>query len=160
MGDPAVTSRLWLQLSHYIYMGTEVKAAAPILTEILKGDDAKNWSRAATALWKIGETNIVLATLTEKMKSLDATNRLMAAGAMLEAEPRNELAISNLLASVRDPSVASKAAARLVMVRPVPAIAAPALREIAADPKNESRKNAIKALDVLIWQQKDEAKKR
>ena len=77
---------------------------------------------------------------------------------MLDLEPTHSLAISNLIASVRDPSVADLAASELVKLRPVPPSAAPVLREMATDRKNASRRYAAKALEVLKYQEDDQRK--
>jgi HEAT repeat protein len=139
-------------------IGPNAKRAAPTLLELLKGDDVDIWSAAGSALWKIGETNLVLATLNEKLVAPESKTRIQAAAVMLDLEPTHLLAISNLIASVRDPSVADLAASELVKLRPVPPSAASVLRDIATDEKNASHRNAAKALEVLEYQADDQRK--
>src|SRR6266516_6841129 len=106
-------------------IGPNAKRATPTLLQLLKGDEVDIGFAAGSVLWKIGETNLLRATLNEKLAAPESKTRVQAAAAMLDLEPTHSLAISNLIASVRHPSVADLAASELVKLRPVPPSTAP-----------------------------------
>ena len=117
-------------------IGPNAKAAVPILIEAATEDDAQIWNPAATALLKIGETNLAFSAVADRLKHNNKQTRLGAAMFIVYYEPTNLVAISNLVEFAQDSSWGRVAISELAKLRPVPQSAVLTLREIAASKDN------------------------
>jgi hypothetical protein len=127
-------------------VGPNAKAAVPVLLEAVSEDDDRVWNISATALMKIGETNLALSGVAERLTHRDTQTRLNAAMFIVYYEPTHGLAVSNLMEFARDPARGRIAIQQLGKLQPAPEFAVSLLREIAANKDAEFRADAETAL--------------
>jgi len=127
-------------------VGLNAKAAIPVLLEAAREEDERVWNIAANALVRIGETNLALSLVAERLKHEAKQIRLNAAMFIVNYEPAHALAVSSLVELARDPSWGRIAIQQLVRLRPVPESAVSVLREIAATEHHQFRVDAERAL--------------
>jgi HEAT repeat protein len=127
-------------------VGPNAKAAVPVLLEAVSEDDDRVWNISATALMKIGETNLALSGVAERLTHRDKQTRLNAAMFIVYYEPTHATALSNLFEFTKDPAFARTAIQQLGKLQPAPEFAVSLLREIAANKDAEFRADAETAL--------------
>src|SRR5262249_18044105 len=141
--DNVQNSKQGVPYSAFYYLrriGPTAKRAVPILLQQFEIEDSSTLRATASALWYMGETNLLLTKLGKRLPDIEAAHLI------LQFDPTNTQAITNLMASVYDARVTARAAKELTALRPVPPIAEPVLQAIALQKGNAARQAAIKAL--------------
>lgn len=129
-------------------IGPNAQPAASVLAEAAGEDGLQVWPNAAEALVSIGETNRAVAIISERLKSKDQWARLVAAKSIVNYEPTNASAISNLVEFARHQYSGEEIEA-LAKLRPVPEAAVPILRRVAAIQDHPLRLQAQQALQTI-----------
>lgn len=134
-------------------LGEPARPALPVLLSALEQNEPMTWHPALSALLDLGETNLAIAGALEKLKQGDSSSRLNAASFLLNLQPTNALAGSNLVQLLQDPMWCVPAMATMGGLGSAAQPLIPTLRAMATSKTNAYRyaaKQTLADIEFLI----------